>query len=250
MLVIAVPAEVPASIAHAGHRVPARCPLAVARSTAEHSAVPDPLRPATGRSALVIVDVQPDFLPGGALPVADGDAILAPLRALLARKAFDVVVATQDWHPPGHVSFASSHPGRRPLDVVEVHGHPQVLWPDHCVQETPGAALHAAIPQAPIDTLIRKGTRADVDSYSGFRNNWDAAGERTSTGLAELLRARGVTHVALCGLARDYSVKWSAEDAAAAGFDTTVLWNLTRPVDPSSDDAVRADLARADVRIA
>ena len=212
--------------------------------------MPSPVHPARGRSALVIVDVQPDFLPGGALAVADGDAILAPLGALLARKPFDVVVATQDWHPPGHVSFASAHRGRRPLDVVEVHGHPQVLWPDHCVQDSPGAALHSAIPQAPIDTLIRKGTRADVDSYSGFRNNWDAAGERTSTGLAELLRARGVTHVTVCGLARDYCVKWSAEDAAAAGFDTRVLWDLTRPVDSSSDGAVRADLERAGVRIA
>ena len=212
--------------------------------------MPDSRPTAAGRSALVIVDVQPDFLPGGALAVTDGDAILAPLRALLSRNPFDAVVATQDWHPPGHVSFASKHPGRRALDVVEVHGHPQVLWPDHCVQDSPGAALHAAVLQAPIDTLIRKGTRADVDSYSGFRNNWDAAGERPSTGLAELLRARGVTHVTLCGLARDYCVKWSAEDSAAAGFDTTVLWELTRAVQPSSDDAVRADLERAGVRIA
>ena len=201
------------------------------------------------RRALVVVDVQPDFLPGGALAVADGDAILAPLRALLERERFDLVVATQDWHPPGHVSFASAHAGRAPLDVIEVHGHPQVLWPDHCVQGTPGAALHGALPIERVDTVIRKGARADVDSYSGFRNNWDASGTRPSTGLAEYLRARGIGEVTLCGLARDYCVKWSAEDAAAAGFRTTVLWELTRPVLPESDATVRADLERAGVRI-
>jgi nicotinamidase/pyrazinamidase len=201
-------------------------------------------------SALLVVDVQPDFLPGGALAVADGDAILAPLAALLARVPFGLAVATQDWHPPGHVSFASTHAGRRPFDVVQLHGHPQTLWPDHCVQGTPGAELHPAVPGGRISAVIRKGAQADVDSYSGFRNNWDAAGRRPPTGLAGYLRERGVEELFVCGLARDFCVKWSAEDAAAAGFRTTVLWELTRPVVAASDAQVRADLAAAGVRVA
>jgi nicotinamidase/pyrazinamidase len=200
-------------------------------------------------AALLLVDVQPDFLPGGALAVAEGDAILAPLRALLDRDPFALYVATQDWHPRGHVSFASSHAGRRPFEVVALHGHEQTLWPDHCVQGTPGAALHPALPWERIAAVIRKGADPDVDSYSGFRNNWDAAGARPATGLAGYLRERGVDEVWLCGLARDYCVKWSAEDAAAAGFRTRFLWDLTRPVDPTSDARVRADLERAGVAI-
>ena len=201
------------------------------------------------RSALVVVDVQPDFLPGGALPVPGGDAILDPLRALLERLPFGIAVATQDWHPTGHVSFASAHPGRKPFDVIEVHGQEQTLWPDHCVQGTAGAALHHALPWERVAAVIRKGAQRDVDSYSGFRNNWDAAGGRPPTGLAGYLRERGVEDVFVCGLARDFCVKWSAEDAAAAGFRTTVLWELTRPGVPASDDQVRADLTRAGVRL-
>ena len=201
------------------------------------------------RTALILVDIQHDFLPGGALAVGGGDAILAPVRALVERDPFALYVATQDWHPPGHVSFASRHSGRAPLDVVAVHGHDQTLWPDHCVQGTPGAELHPAVPWARVSAVIRKGADAASDSYSGFRNNWDAAGERPPTGLAGYLRERGVEHVFLCGLARDFCVKWSAEDAAAAGFRTTVLWELTRPVDPGSDARVRADLERAGVEI-
>jgi nicotinamidase/pyrazinamidase len=196
------------------------------------------------------VDIQYDFLPGGALAVADGDRILAPVRALLERDPFGLYVATQDWHPPGHVSFASSHPGRAPLETLEVHGHAQTLWPDHCVQNTPGAELHPGVPWGRVSAVIRKGASGASDSYSGFRNNWDARGERPPTGLAGYLRERGVEEVVLCGLARDYCVKWSAEDAAAAGFRTTVLWELTRPVDPASDARVRADLERAGVVVA
>lgn len=198
--------------------------------------------------ALLLIDVQPDFLPGGALAIADGDAILEPVNRLLARNDYDLYVATQDWHPPRHVSFASTH-GRQPFDVIELYGHPQTLWPDHCVQGTPGAALSPRIDWNPISAVIRKGSEADADSYSGFRNNWNAHGERPSTGLAGYLKERGVDEVHLCGLARDYCVKWSAEDAAAAGFSTTVLWDLTRPVDPSSDARVRAELERAGARV-
>jgi nicotinamidase/pyrazinamidase len=200
-------------------------------------------------AALILVDIQPDFLPGGALAVPDGDAILGPVRRLLEENPFGVHVATQDWHPPGHVSFASRHPGRAPMDVIDLYGHAQTLWPDHCVQGTPGAELHGAIPWERVSAIIRKGTDAETDSYSGFRNNWNRNGERPSTGLLGYLRERGVERVFLCGLARDYCVKWSAEDAAAAGLRTTVLWDLTRPVDPGSDDAVRADLERAGVEV-
>ena len=201
------------------------------------------------RSALVLVDIQYDFLPGGALPVPAGDRILEPVRALLERGEFALAVATQDWHPRGHVSFASSHAGRRPLDSIELHGHPQTLWPDHCVQGARGAELHPAIPWERVAAVIRKGADAASDSYSGFRNNWDARGERPPTGLTGYLRERGVEEVVICGLARDYCVKWSAEDAAAAGFGTTVLWELTRPVDPASDERVRAELERVGVRV-
>lgn len=200
-------------------------------------------------SALLLVDIQPDFLPGGSLAITNGDAILEPVGRLLQDDPFALYVATQDWHPPGHVSFASSHPGRQPFEVVDLYGHPQTLWPDHCVQGTPGAELHSAIDWRRVSAIVRKGEDADADSYSGFRNNWNARGERPATGLAGYLREHGITRVHLCGLARDFCVKWSAEDAAAAGFQTTVLWDLTRPVDPASDDRVRADLERALVRI-
>jgi nicotinamidase/pyrazinamidase len=201
-------------------------------------------------TALLLVDIQPDFMPGGPLEVGDGDAILAPVKALMARDPFGLYVATQDWHPAGHVSFASSHEGREPFQAIELYGHPQTLWPDHCIQGTPGAALHPELPQAPIAAVIRKGMAPDSDSYSGFRNNWNPEGERPSTGLAGYLRERGIRDVGVCGLARDVCVKWTAEDAAGAGFGVTFLWDLTRAVDPSSDDRVRADLEDAGVRVA
>ena len=202
-----------------------------------------------GGRALLVVDIQPDFLPGGALGVAEGDQILEPIRELLARDEFDLYVATQDWHPPGHISFASSHPATKPFDVIELYDHDQVLWPDHCVQGTPGAALSTEIPWDQISAVIRKGAERDVDSYSGFRNNWSKDGTRPATGLAGYLRERGVTEVTICGLARDYCVKWSAEDAIAAGFTTTVLWELTRPVDPRSNDDVMEVLRRVGVTV-
>src|SRR5918995_5857101 len=196
---------------------------------------------------LVIVDAQKDFCPGGALAVPEGDRIVAIANRLAER--FPHTVLTQDWHPRGHVSFASSHPGRKPFETITVHGHEQTLWPDHCVQGTPGARLHPDLAWEPVSAIIRKGTAADTDSYSGFRNNWNAAGARPPTGLTGYLMERGIATVFLSGLARDFCVKWSAEDAAAAGFATTVLWDLTRPVDPSSDDRVLADLRAARVEV-
>jgi len=194
------------------------------------------------RSALLVVDIQSDFLPGGPLGIERGEEVVAPIARLMASDRFGLCVATQDWHPPGHLSFASSHPGRRPFEVIELYGREQVLWPDHCVQGTPGAQLLAGMPWEKVSAVIRKGTDRAVDSYSGFRNNWEPGGTRTPTGLGGYLRERGVTEISLCGLARDYCVLWSAEDAAEAGFGVTVLWDLTRPVDPASDERVRAAL--------
>lgn len=194
------------------------------------------------RAALLVVDLQMDFLPGGALAIKDGDVVLAPLRALLASARFPTVVATQDWHPRGHVSFASSHPGHAPFETISLYGAPQVLWPDHCVAGSAGAALHPSLPTEPIRAIIRKGTDPDADPYSAFRNNPNAAHERRSTGLAGFLRECGVRDVYVCGLARDYCVSWSAVDAAELGFATTVLWDLTRPVAAASDADVERSL--------
>ena len=147
--------------------------------------------------ALVIVDVQHDFLPGGALAVARGDEIVAPIARLAGR--FGSVVATQDWHPRGHVSFASSHRGRKPFEVLALPQGPQDLWPDHCVQGERGAALHPGLPDAALTLVLRKGTRREVDSYSAFRENVGPDGRRPTTGLGAWLAARGVRRVFLCG---------------------------------------------------
>jgi nicotinamidase/pyrazinamidase len=200
-------------------------------------------------SALIVVDVQPDFLPGGALAVPEGDEILHPLQQLMGSGYFAIQVATQDWHPPDHVSFASRHDGSEPMEVIPLHGHHQKLWPDHCVQETHGAMLHPELPWHLVDAIIRKGTDADSDSYSGFRNNWAADGERPSTGLAGLLRDRGVRRIYCAGLARDVCVRWTARDGVDEGFDVAVLWDLTRPVDDATDDEVRSELEELGVAI-
>ncbi|MBP7147276.1 MAG: bifunctional nicotinamidase/pyrazinamidase [Acidobacteria bacterium] len=200
-------------------------------------------------TALLVVDLQPDFMPGGALPVTGGDAIAAPIAELVLSRRFPVLVATQDWHPPDHISFAANHVGRQPFEVIELYDREQVLWPVHCVQGTPGAALHPTLITGPAAAIVRKGMDPAVDSYSAFRNNHGPDGSRPTTGLAGYLRDRGVTGVVVCGLARDYCVKWSAEDAAEAGFRVHVLWDLTRPVDPGSDEEVRAALASRGVHI-
>ena len=201
------------------------------------------------RAALLLVDIQPDFMPGGALPVAGGDEIVAPVATLVESGTFRHVAATQDWHPPAHVSFASRHEGRAPFDVITLYGHDQVLWPDHCVQGTPGAELHTDLPLSRVNVIIRKGSDPRVDSYSGFRNNWNADGTRPPTGLAGYLRELGIDNLYVCGLARDVCVKWTAEDAADLGFHTTVIWDLTRPVDPGSDADVRNALAARNVQM-
>jgi nicotinamidase/pyrazinamidase len=202
------------------------------------------------RIALIVVDLQRDFLRGGALAVPGAERILGPVAALMASGRFRDVVATQDWHPRDHVSFASQHPGRKPYEPIELYGREQVLWPDHCVAGSAGAALHPKLPWDKARAIVRKGMERTVDSYSGFRNNYDANGERPSTGLAGYLRELGVTGVHVCGLARDYCVRATAEDAAELGFATTVLWDSTQPVATASDAVTRAALERAGVMIA
>ncbi|MFZ0256419.1 MAG: nicotinamidase [Gammaproteobacteria bacterium] len=201
------------------------------------------------KSVLLLVDIQPDFMPGGALPTVQGGAIIEPVRDLMQSNYFRHFAATQDWHPRGHVSFASSHPGRTSFDTIELYGHEQTLWPDHCVQDTPGAELHPALPWRNIAVLIRKGIDEAIDSYSGFRNNWDGSGQRPPTGLAGYLRERNIESIFICGLARDVCVKWTAEDAIATGFRVWLLWDLTRPVDASTDAKVREDLQSRGIRI-
>jgi nicotinamidase/pyrazinamidase len=201
--------------------------------------------PAT--DALLVVDLQHDFLPGGALAVPGGDEVVEPIAQ--AAPMFETVVATQDFHPPGHVSFASAHPGRRPYELLALPQGAQELWPDHCVRGTRGAELHPGLPDRALTLVLRKGTRRDVDSYSAFRENAGPDRRRPSTGLAAWLEARGIRRVLVCGLARDFCVKWSALDAAEAGFETHVLDDLTRPVFPERRAEVDEALASGGVRL-
>lgn len=175
--------------------------------------------------ALIVVDVQNDFCPGGALAVADGDAVVPVVNALARR--FANVVLTQDWHPAGHASFASAHPGKAPFETTELAYGTQVLWPDHCVQGTPGADLHPGLAVPHAQLVIRKGWNAGVDSYSAFRE----ADRATRTGLAGYLRERGVERVFVVGLATDYCVGWTAIDARAAGFAAVVIEDACRGID-------------------
>lgn len=184
--------------------------------------------------ALIIVDVQNDFMPFGSLPVAAGDEVVPIANALLG--AFSLVVATQDWHPVDHGSFASSHEGHAPGEVVRLGGVDQVLWPDHCVQGTPGASFHSALDVAGVNAVVRKGIDAGIDSYSAFFDN----GQQRDTGLTALLRSRGVGSVTLLGLATDYCVFLSALDALAGGFKTTVVRDGCRAVDLSPGDGETA----------
>lgn len=197
----------------------------------------------THADALVVVDLQADFLPGGALAVADGDAIVAPIEALSQR--FDSVLLTQDWHTPGHISFASAHPGHQPFDVIELPYGAQVLWPDHCVMGTPGADIVSRPLLMRAQLVIRKGFHPRVDSYSGFQE----ADRRTVTGLAGYLNERRFRRLFLVGLATDFCVNWTALDARANGFDTYVVEDLTRPIDTDNSLAkARAAMDHAGVR--
>lgn len=176
-------------------------------------------------AALLVIDVQNDFCPGGALPVAGGEAIV-PLINRIALK-FETVVITQDWHPSGHASFAASHPGKHLFETITMPYGPQVLWPTHCVMATEGAALHPdlAIPHA--SQILRKGLHPEVDSYSAFME----ADRITKTGLDGYFVSRGITKIYLCGLALDYCVAWSAEDARHFGFKTSIIEDACRAID-------------------
>ncbi|PKH76197.1 bifunctional nicotinamidase/pyrazinamidase [Stenotrophomonas sp. Betaine-02u-21] len=207
------------------------------------------MTPLPAHVALIVVDLQPDFMPGGALACADGDALVAPIAALLAERRYRTVVATQDWHPANHASFASHYAGQQPFAQIQLHGHPQTLWPDHCVQGSPGAVLHPGVDWNAADLVLRKGTRPRVDSYSAFRENHGPEGSRPATGLAGWLRERGISEVHVCGLARDYCVLWTAQDAASAGFAVGFHWELTRPVSADNDDATRQALATAGIAL-
>jgi nicotinamidase/pyrazinamidase len=184
--------------------------------------------------ALILVDLQTDFCPGGALAVPEGDQVIPAANRLQPR--FPLVVATQDWHPADHASFAANHPGRRPGDVVTIAGLEQVLWPVHCVADTPGAALHPGLDRSRIAHVVHKGVDREWDSYSAFFDN----ARRRATGLAEYLRAQGVDEVYLCGLATDYCVKFSALDAIDEGFRTHVIADACRGIDLHPGDVARA----------
>ena len=196
-----------------------------------------------GQDALLAVDLQLDFMPGGALAVAGGDEIVALVNALMRR--FDNVVVTQDWHPLAHGSFASSHPGSAPFEVRRLPYGDQTLWPDHCVQGSRGASLHPALATDLAFLILRKGMRANVDSYSAFV---EADGE-TTTGLAALLAARGVKRVFACGLATDFCVAFSALDARASGFETFVIEDACRAIDADNSlERAWARMSGAEVR--
>ena len=175
--------------------------------------------------ALIVIDVQNDFCPGGALAVGGGDEIVAGINELMSE--FDAVVLTQDWHPAGHSSFASSHPGKSPMELIDMPYGPQVLWPDHCVQGTQGAAFHRELDVDRADMIIRKGFRKAVDSYSAFFEN----DKTTPTGLEGYLRSREISNLTLVGLATDFCVNYSAVDAAKLGFSVSVNENLCRAID-------------------
>lgn len=200
------------------------------------------MRPAD--EALIVIDIQNDFCPGGALAVAGGDQIVPGINALMGD--FQVRVLTQDWHPADHSSFAASHPGKAPFEVIEMPYGPQVLWPAHCMQGTSGAAFHHSLRTDPADLIIRKGFRAAIDSYSAFFEN----DRTTPTGLEGYLRTRGVARLTLVGLATDFCVNYSAVDAAKLGFAVTVRENLCRAIDLDGSLAVaRAGMQEVGVRL-
>lgn len=188
--------------------------------------------------ALIVIDMQPDFCPGGRLPVPGGHEIVSQINDMMGK--FDAVVLTQDWHPPDHMSFAENHPGATPFSTIDMAYGPQVLWPAHCVIGTPGAGFHPDLAVDRADLVIRKGFRAQIDSYSAFFEN----DHQTPTGLAGYLRDRGMTELSFVGLAYDFCVSWSAIDAANLGFRATVVEAATRAIDLDGSRAAARDSMR------
>ncbi len=186
------------------------------------------------KRALILVDIQNDFTPGGALAVAGGDKVVPVANRI--QEAFDLVLATQDWHPPNHGSFASQHPRKKPGDVIDLNGIPQVLWPDHCVQRSKGAKFHPRLDRRSVAQVFQKGVDPGIDSYSGFFDN----GHRRGTGLAEYLKSAGVTDVYIAGLATDYCVKYTALDGRTLGFNVFVVEDACRGVNLNPGDSATA----------
>ncbi len=184
--------------------------------------------------ALIVVDVQNDFLPGGALAVPDGDAVIPVINGLMPK--FEFVVASQDWHPADHSSFASQHTGQLPGNVIELDGVSQILWPDHCIQHCPGASFAAGVEVQHLDWVVRKGDDRSIDSYSAFFDN----DHRKATGLEGWLRDHGIGSIAVCGLATDYCVKFTVLDALKLGFETTLIRDATRGVNLADGDVDKA----------
>lgn len=185
-------------------------------------------------TCLILVDIQHDFLDGGALAVPDGDQIIPIVNQL--QPQFELVVATQDWHPADHQSFAIQHPGKKVGELIDLHGLPQILWPDHCINSTHGAAFSEELEQEKISKIFPKGTDREIDSYSGFFDN----GHRKATGLGDYLKERSVAKVYIVGLATDYCVKYTALDAVGLGFVTTVITDATKGVNLKADDSAIA----------
>jgi nicotinamidase/pyrazinamidase len=196
----------------------------------------------TPRDVLIVIDVQNDFCPGGKLAIADGDAVIAPV--LRAAQQFAHIVLTQDWHTPHHSSFASAHPGKKPFDQIEASYGTQTLWPDHCVQGTPGAELHPSLQLTRAELILRKGFRPGIDSYSAFFEN----DRTTTTGLSGYLRERNLTRVFLAGLAYDFCVGYSALDARRLGFEAMVIKDACRAIDLNGSAAkMESEFSRAGV---
>lgn len=185
--------------------------------------------------ALIIIDVQYDFLPGGALAVNHGDEIVQTINKL--QPTYDLVVATQDWHPRGHKSFFTSHPGKTAFEEITLNGLNQVLWPEHCIQGTKGAELVPELSTDAVEAIFRKGMDKEIDSYSGFFDN----GKKKSTGMADYLKGRGVTEVAVCGVAADYCVYYTANDALDLGFKSSIIERASKPIDQERYARVKAD---------
>ena len=193
--------------------------------------------------ALVIVDAQIDFMPGGALAIADGDSIVPVINKLLPE--FELVVATQDWHPANHASFARNHQGKKPFDIIELFGMEQVLWPDHCVQGTKGAEFHPEMETLKITAIFRKGINQEIDSYSGFFDN----SHLHNTGLAGYLREKGATELYFCGLAADICVYFTIKDALNEGFKAVLIEDATCPLNPDEFVKIRKELQEKGVEI-
>ncbi len=195
--------------------------------------------------ALILTDIQNDFLPGGALAVPEGDAVIPVANRL--QSAFRLVLATQDWHPPDHLSFAVNHPGKKEYEQIDLYGLEQTLWPAHCVQGTSGAAFSVKLKQAKIAKIFQKGTDPTIDSYSGFFDN----GHRKATGMGDWLKAHGIEQIYLCGLATDYCVKFSALDAVRLGFRTFIIPDACRGINlhPEDSEEAIAEMQRAGVTV-